>query len=202
MIENMGIISLVLGSSLTAGINLYLTAAILGVAHRLEWLNLPSGLEILAHPLIIGAAIVLYIIEFVADKVPYVDSTWDALHTFIRPAGGFVLGYMALNGVSEPAQMAVGLLMGTVALETHVAKATTRAAINTSPEPVTNVAASVTEDAVVVGIMFLVIQHPVIAFFVSIAIIVIAGIVIKVLFRFVKKIFSRSKPEEEEFDDE
>ena len=91
-----------LGSSWASGINLYLTVACLGIAQRMEWIQLPGNLEILSHPLVIGVAIALAIIEFVADKVPYVDSTWDAVHTFIRPAGGLAIGYMAMTG-ADPA---------------------------------------------------------------------------------------------------
>jgi len=92
---------LLIGSSWTSGINLYLTTAGLGIAHRMHWLNLPGELDVLANPLVIAVAIILYIIQFVADKIPYVDSMWDTVHTFIRPVGGFVLGYLALSGAAE-----------------------------------------------------------------------------------------------------
>jgi len=155
-------IGLLLGSSWASGINLYLTVAALGVAHRLEWIALPGSMEGIAHPLVIAVAVILFLIEFVADKVPYIDSAWDSVHTFIRPVGGFALGYMALNGADPALQTAVALLSGGVAFNSHLTKATARVAINTSPEPVTNSVASVTEDVSVLGAVYLIIKHPVI----------------------------------------
>ena len=184
--SNLGLISLALGSSWSSGINLYLTVAILGMSDRLGYIELPGALDTFSHPLVIGVAILLYLVEFCADKVPYVDSAWDSVHTFIRPMGGMLIGALAFSESGPHIQTAVGLLTGTLALESHTAKATTRAAINTSPEPVTNVSASVAEDATVVGLMYLIIQHPFIAFVVIIALIVLSAFIIRSLFRFVK----------------
>ncbi len=190
---NLGLLSLALGSSWTSGINLYLTVAILGISDRLGYIELPGGLEVFSHPLVIAVAVILYLIEFFADKAPYVDSAWDSVHTFIRPLGGLAIGVLAFSEAAPHIQVAVGLLTGTLALESHMAKATTRAAINTSPEPVTNVSASVVEDASVAGVLYLIIQHPLIAFFVIIALIVMSAFIIRFFFRFVKNIFSRRK---------
>lgn len=180
-----------LGSSWASGINLYLTVACLGIAQRMEVIQLPGNLEILSHPLVIGVAVVLCLIEFVADKVPYVDSTWDAAHTFIRPVGGLAIGYMAMNGMDPAWQTATALVTGTVAFNSHITKATARAAINTSPEPVSNSVASVTEDAAVVGVLYLVSQHPVIAGILVVIFILFSVWFLKTMFRFVKKIFSK-----------
>jgi len=187
---------LLLGGSWASGVNLYLTVAALGIAHRMEWISLPGSLEVLANPLVIAVAVILFLIEFVADKVPYVDSAWDSLHTFIRPVGGAAIGYMALAGYGQEWQVPVALLTGSIALESHLTKATARAAINTSPEPVTNSIASVTEDASVIGVMYLIIKHPVIAVCVVIGLIVFSVWFLIKMFHFVKKIFARKSAKE------
>lgn len=188
-------IGFLLGSSWCSGVNLYLTVVCLGVAQRMDWIQLPGNLEILGNPIVIAVAGILCLIEFVADKVPYVDSTWDAAHTFIRPVGGLTLGYMAMNGVDPAVQMATALVTGTIAFNSHITKATARAAINTSPEPISNSVASVSEDAAVVGVLYLVSQHPVIAGILVVLFIVFSVWFLKVMFRFVKRIFS-GKPKE------
>ncbi|MDD3374372.1 MAG: DUF4126 domain-containing protein [Candidatus Omnitrophica bacterium] len=194
--ESLGAIPVVLGGSWGSGVNLYLTTAGLGIAQRLHLIELPGSMDILAHPLIIVAALLLYGIEFFADKIPYVDSAWDSIHTFIRPAGGAALGYMAAAGAGPALQIPVALLAGGVTLESHLTKATARAAINTSPEPITNSVASVTEDVSVVGILYLIINHPVIASIVVILFIFVSIWFLKKMFRFLKRIFNPSKKEE------
>ncbi|MCB9799191.1 MAG: DUF4126 domain-containing protein [Candidatus Omnitrophica bacterium] len=151
---------IILGSAWASGVNLYLTAAGLGLAHRLGWLVLPGDLQILANPLVITAAIILYVIEFVADKIPYVDSAWDAVHTAIRPVGGALLAYWATSEAAPVIQAVTALAGGTLAFDSHMTKAGARAAINTSPEPVTNSVASLSEDALVVGSLWLMAKHP------------------------------------------
>jgi hypothetical protein len=196
--DTLSVLPLLAGSAWTSGINLYLTMAGLGIAHRMQWLSLPGGLDVLANPLVIVIAIILYVIEFVADKVPYVDSAWDTVHTFIRPVGGFALGYLALSGAGEQWQLPVALLTGGVALDAHLTKATARVAINTSPEPVTNSVASVTEDASVVGIMYLIVKHPVWALVITIILIVVSIWFLKTMFRFLRKIFSKRPREQKD----
>jgi len=194
--EVLSTIPVILGSSWGSGVNLYLTTAGLGIAHRLNLIALPGNMDTLGHPLIIIAALLLYGIEFFADKIPYVDSAWDSVHTFIRPAGGAALGYMAAAGAGPAMQIPVALLAGGVALESHLTKATARVAINTSPEPITNSVASVTEDASVVGILYLVIKHPVMASIVVILFILVSIWFLKKMFRFLKRIFNPPKKEE------
>jgi len=191
--ELLSSISLLLGSSWAAGVNLYLTTAGLGIAHRMHLITLPGDMEILSNVLVIGVALTLYAIEFFADKIPYVDSAWDSIHTFIRPAGGLAIGYLAMSGAEPQVQYAVALLTGAISLESHLTKATARAAINTSPEPITNSVASVIEDISVAGILFLVINHPIIASIVVILLIVISGWFLKKMFRFIKRVFSPHK---------
>jgi len=185
-------IGVLLGSSWASGVNLYMSVAGLGIAHRMNWLELPGDMEALSHPLIIGVAGVLYLVEFVADKIPYVDSIWDSVHTFIRPVASAVLGYAAMGDAGQVVQILVSLLTGSIALDSHLTKATTRLAINASPEPVTNSIASVTEDATVIGTLYLIINHPaVIAVLVTVFIIFSIWFLMK-MFKFMKKVFSFS----------
>ncbi|MFC1514365.1 DUF4126 domain-containing protein [Candidatus Omnitrophota bacterium] len=181
---------LLLGGSWASGVNLYMTIAGLGISQRMGWIALPGNLDTLAHPLVIITAAGLYIVEFVADKIPYVDSTWDSIHTAIRPFGGAALGYMAMAGAGPALQIPVALLTGAVAADSHLTKATARVAINTSPEPFTNSLASVAEDASVATILFLIIQHPVIATIAVILFILFSFWFLKTMFRFLKKVFS------------
>ncbi len=184
-----------MGSSWASGVNLYLTVGSLGFAHRMEWIKLPGNLEILCHPLVIAVAAVMYAIEFFADKVPYVDSAWDTVHTFIRPVGAMMLGFMAMadTGVDPAVQMAVALVTGTIAFNSHLTKATARVAINTSPEPVSNSVASVTEDASVIGIMYLVTKHPVLAGILVVIFIVVSVWFLKKMFHLMKRVLRRDK---------
>lgn len=166
-----------LGFSFAAGINLYATVAILGLAKRYGWVALPEQFAVFDHDLVIGAAIVLYLVEFVADKVPWVDSLWDAVHTVIRPVGGAVIAVTTLGEASPTIEGLVALMGGTVAAGTHLTKAGTRAAANTSPEPFSNWALSLFEDVFVIGLAALALKYPVIA-----ALVVIAGIIMMVAF--------------------
>ena len=128
-------LSLALGASFASGLNLYATCATLGLLHRFEVVQLPAGLEVLAHPVVLGLAIFLYLVEFFADKIPYVDSLWDAAHTFIRPAAAALLAFSAMGDVPEAWRWGASLLAGGIALTSHGTKATTRVAVNASPEP-------------------------------------------------------------------
>lgn len=186
-------VGLLLGGSWASGINVYLTTAILGLAHRFEWIQLPGELSVISHWLIIMVAILLYAVEFFADKIPYVDSAWDSVHTFIRPAGGLALGYLAMADAGPAVQMAVGMLTGTIAMDSHLTKATSRAVINTSPEPVTNSVASVTEDVSVAGVAYLIIKHPIIVSICVVLFIIFSIWFLTKMFKFIKRIFSRKK---------
>jgi len=180
-----------MGGSWASGINLYLTTAGLGIAHRMGWVTLPGNMESLANPLVIGVALLIYAVEFFADKIPYVDSAWDGIHTFIRPAGGMALGYMAMADVGPAIQYPVALLTGSIALDSHLTKATSRAAINTSPEPISNSVASVTEDVSVLGAMYLIINHPVVATVLVVLFILFSIWFLKKMFRFLKKVLGK-----------
>jgi hypothetical protein len=154
-------LSLALGAAWTSGINLYATVAVIGLLQRYELVGrLPGGLEALDNWWVIGVALGLYAVEFVADKVPYVDTVWDAVHTFVRVPAGAALALAATSDL-DPSLRAVALLLGGgLALSTHGTKATVRAAANTSPEPVTNWALSLVEDVLAVGAVVLAVFHP------------------------------------------
>lgn len=162
-----------MGFSFAAGINLYATVAILGLASRYQWVKLPSQFQVFDNDWVIGTAIVLYIVEFVADKVPWFDSVWDAIHTAIRPIGGAVIAVTTLGDASPATETIVGLLGGTLAAGTHFTKAGTRAVANTSPEPFSNWVLSLAEDLFVVGLGFLALKYPVAA-----ALVVVLGTVL------------------------
>jgi hypothetical protein len=187
--EKLTHLALILAASWTSGINLYLTTGSLGLAHRMGWIALPGDLEMLGDPLIIGTALVIYAIEFIADKVPYVDSAWDSVHTLIRPVGGAAIAYLATSEAGPVVQAATSLIGGTIALDSHLTKAGTRVAINASPEPVTNSIASVSEDAVVLGAMWLLINHPIV---IAVLVVLFLGFsiwLIPKLFRLIKRMF-------------
>lgn len=154
MIDTIGLLA---GSGWAAGLNLYLVTFLLGLAGRLDWLDVPS---VLVRTDVMVVAGVLYAIEFVADKVPYLDNIWDAVHTFVRPLGAAALGYV-IAGEGSSIGAAVGaIISGTLALSAHSAKATTRAAVNTSPEPFSNIFLSFAEDGVAAGLVALAIANP------------------------------------------
>jgi hypothetical protein len=152
-----------LGFSFAAGINLYATVAVLGLASRYDWVVLPPQFKAFDSDIVIGAALVMYVIEFFADKIPFVDTIWDAVHTVIRPVGGAVIAVTALGEASPTVEGLIALLGGTIAAGTHFGKAGTRAAVNTSPEPFSNWALSLGEDVFVVGLGLLALQYPVAA---------------------------------------
>jgi len=188
--EVLNSIGTLLGSSWASGVNLYMTVAGLGIAQRMHWINLPGNMNVLANPFIIIIAILLYVVEFVADKIPAVDSIWDTVHTFIRPVGGAVLGYMALANAGPVFQVPVALLTGAVSLDSHLTKATSRVAINSTTIPGTNAVASVAEDASVFGVLYLIVKHPIITAIVVIIFIVLSIWFLIKMFKFLKKVLS------------
>src|SRR5512132_1086324 len=154
-------LSLAMGTAWTSGINLYATVAALGIAGRAEMIKLPADLQVLTHPAVIAVACVMYVIEFFADKVPYVDSGWDVLHTFIRVPAGAILAARSLGDMNPALELVALLGGGAIALAAHGTKATTRLAINASPEPFSNWFASVSEDLTVFGSLWLMFNHPI-----------------------------------------
>lgn len=155
-----------LGLGFVSGIRLYSTVLAIGLGIRFGFLDLPAGLahlDVLASTPVIAVAATVYTVEFVADKIPLIDSMWDAVHTFIRPVGAAIVGATAIGPVNPAISLAVALLCGFVALSGHGAKATTRVAVNHSPEPFTNAGISLAEDGLVLGGIWLAIEHPLVS---------------------------------------
>jgi len=176
-----------MGFSFAAGINLYATVAILGLASRYQWVSLPPQFQVFDNDVVIAAAIVLYIVEFIADKVPWFDTLWDAVHTVIRPVGGAIIAVTTLGDASPAMQGLAALLGGTLAAGTHFTKAGTRAAANTSPQPFSNWILSLGEDVLVVGLGALALKYPIAAAVVVtacfVAIVVFASWIVRALRR-------------------
>jgi hypothetical protein len=166
-----------MGFSFAAGINLYATVAILGLASRFDWVSLPPQFKVFDNDIVIGAAIVMFVIEFVADKIPWVDSIWDGIHTVIRPIGGALIAVATLGHASPTVEGLAALLGGTLAAGSHFGKAGTRAVANASPEPFSNWILSISEDIFVVGLGFLALKYPAAA-----AVVVVAGVVLILVF--------------------
>ncbi len=185
------LVALTLGTSFASGLNAYAVLAAAGLFQRLGWVTLPSSLEVLSHPLVLGLTSVLFLVEFIADKVPYLDSMWDAVHTFIRPAAAAVLAVGALGAMDPVWQVMAAIVSGSVALTAHGAKASTRAAANASPEPFSNVALSVGEDASAVGLTWLAVSYPLVAAAIVLVLTVLAIWVMVRLYRFVRDRFRR-----------
>lgn len=180
----------------SSGISVYLTILILGILGHMGIVDLPGNLEIFSNPFLIAFALFLYLIEFFADKIPFVDSLWDGAHTLIRPVGGLIIGYFAGTELGPIVQGAMALFSGAVALDTHAVKASARAAINTSPEPFSNIAASLAEDSAVIFLFWLVIKHPFIAAFCVICFITGSFFFLRMMWRFVRKLFGGKQKKE------
>ena len=154
------IIALTMGAAWAAGINLYAAIATLGILSVTGNMTLPPDLQVLANPLVIGAACLMFAVEFIADKMPGVDTGWDTIHTFIRIPAGALLAAGAVGEVNPAVSLAAALLGGTLAAGTHGMKAGSRMLINTSPEPFTNWTASIVEDLMVIGGIWAAVTHP------------------------------------------
>lgn len=182
-------LSLAMGTAWTSGLNLYATVAALGIAGSNGWIHLPPGLEVLTNPLVIGVACLMYVVEFFVDKVPYVDSGWDVIQTFLRIPAGAILASRAVGDVSPALELAAALAGGTVAFAAHSTKATARLAINTSPEPFTNWTASVTEDLAVFAGLWAVFHYPLLMLLFVIGFSALAAWIIPKLVRLAKRGF-------------
>lgn len=158
--EIIQIIALTMGAAWAAGINLYATLATLGILSVTGNITLPPDLQVLANPLVIGAACLMFAVEFIADKMPGVDSGWDTIHTFIRIPAGALLAAGAVGEVTPAVSIAAALLGGTLAAGTHGLKAGSRLLINSSPEPLTNWSASMVEDIAVIGGIWTAVNYP------------------------------------------
>ncbi len=165
-------LAMAMGSSWLSGVNLYATVATLGLLGRFAHVPLPGSLGGLTSWWVIGIAVALFCVEFVADKIPAVDTAWDAIHTFIRIPAGAVLAAASFTTFDSSIQTIALLIGGGLALTSHSTKATTRAAINTSPEPLSNIAVSTAEDVLTIGGVSLAVYYPI-----AIIIVVICGVI-------------------------
>jgi Domain of unknown function (DUF4126) len=181
----------VLGTSFSSGLNLYATIVTLGLLQRFQVIHLPPTLQTLAHPWVLGIAATLYLIEFFADKIPYVDTIWDVIHSFIRPPAAALLAYASTGAVAAEWRWGAALLAGGVALTSHSAKASTRAAINTSPEPFTNWTLSFGEDLLAVWLTWMATAHPLAAVIVVGALLIVSALLIYYLFCFARSAFHK-----------
>jgi Domain of unknown function (DUF4126) len=181
-----------------SGLRLYAAVFITGAVGYLGWVPLPAGLQLLQNPVVLGASFLMFSMEFVADKIPGVDTLWDALHTFIRIPAGAALAYGALNGAfgvdGHTWALLAALLGGTLAATSHAAKATTRAAANTSPEPFSNIALSLAGDAAVPALLWLAWEHPLVFWPVLAVAVISAVVLIVVLFKFLRALLRRFAP--------
>ena len=184
-------ISLVLGAGFSSGLNLYATVATLGLLERFGVVHLPASLEALAHPWVLGIAIALYLIEFFADKIPYLDTVWDFIHTFIRPPAAALLAYAATGSAGAEWRWGAALLAGGAALTSHGTKASARAAVNASPEPLSNWALSFGEDVLAVWLTWLATAHPVATTVVVVVLLGLCGFLLYRLFRFARRALGR-----------
>lgn len=184
-------LSLALGSAWGSGINLYASILVLGLMQASGAIDLPPGLEILSSPLVIGVALVMYFAEFFADKVPGLDSLWDAIHTFVRIPAGAVLASQALGPVDPAVMLAAGLAGGSLAGISHAAKSATRLVVNTSPEPVSNWTVSIAEDIAVIAGVWAAIQHPYLFLSIFALFLVAVAVFLPKLWRGIRGLFRR-----------
>jgi len=184
LVETLG---LALGAGFSSGLNLYATVATLGLLQRYGVLQLPPALQVLSHPWVLGIAIALYLVEFLADKIPYFDTIWDVVHTFIRPPAAALLAYAAAGAAPSEWRWGAALLAGGVALTSHGTKASARAAVNTSPEPFSNWILSFGEDVLAVWLTWMATAHPLATTMIVVALIAASAVLLYYLFRFARR---------------
>ena len=184
-------LGLALGAGFSSGLNLYATVATLGLLERFGVIHLPGSLHVLSHPAILILAVALYIVEFFADKIPYLDTAWDAIHTFIRPPAAAILAFAAAGAAPAEWRWGAALLAGGVALTSHGAKASARAAVNTVPEPFSNWVLSFGEDILAVWLTWMATVHPVATTVIVIALLALSAYVLFRLFRFARRALQR-----------
>jgi len=183
--------ALAAGLGWASGLRLYALVFVLGALARFAGVQLPGGLGVLAHPLVLGLSGLLLVVEFFADKLPWLDSAWDAVHTFVRIPAGAALAAAVMGDQGGALQVAMGLMGGTLAAGTHLAKAGARAAINTSPEPVSNLATSLGEDMLFAGGMWALVHQPLLFLGGLTVFFILALLLIWALWKFIKRVFRR-----------
>jgi hypothetical protein len=190
-----GLIGLLASSGWASGVNLYLVAALVGGAGRLDWIDAPAAL-MRTDVLIVATG--LFVVEFFADKIPFLDSAWDVAHTAIRPIGAAVIGVLLTGDAAGFDQAVGGVTAGGMATASHLVKATTRAAINTSPEPFSNVGASLFEDALVLGVVWLMFTNPLVALGIVIALLIIGAVMAFTVLRLARRGVARMRQRREQ----
>jgi hypothetical protein len=183
-IETLG---LALGAGFSSGLNIYATVATLGLLQRFGIIHLPQSLQVLAHPWVLAIAAGLYAVEFLADKIPYVDTIWDTVHTFIRPPAAALLTFAAAGAAPPEWRWGAALLAGGVALTSHSTKASARAAVNASPEPFSNWILSFGEDVLAVWLAWMANAHPLATTIIVICLVAISAFLLYHLFRFARR---------------
>lgn len=184
-------LSLALGAGFSSGLNLYATVATLGLLQHFGIVHLPPSLQVLGHPWVIGIAAALYLIEFLADKIPYLDTLWDFIHTFIRPPAAALLAYAAAGGAAPEWRWGAALLGGGAALTSHGTKASARAAVNASPEPFSNWALSFGEDVLAIWLAWMAATHPVATTMIACVLLALCAFLLYHLFRFARRAIQR-----------
>lgn len=185
-----GAVALMLGASWASGINLYAAILALGLMGQTGAIDLPPNLDIVANPAVIFAAGIMYLVEFFADKVPGVDTGWDAIHTFVRIPGGAMLAAAAVGETDPAIQVAAFLLGGGVSAVSHATKAGSRIVVNTSPEPFSNIGLSLSEDVAVFAGMWAALNHPILFIGFIILFLIFAAWLLPKIWRGVKRVFA------------
>ena len=187
------LLALLIAVSFAAGLNVYATVATLGLLGHTGWVSLPASLHLLTSWWVITASLALFAVEFVADKIPAFDLLWNALHTFIRVPVAALLAYQATSGLSPMEQVAAAALGGAIALAAHGGKTAARAAVTPSPEPFSNIGLSTAEDVGAVGLTSLATMHPYLAGGIALALVVVVLIVIRMVWKSVRRLFRRGE---------
>lgn len=185
------LVALAVGIGWASGLRLYALIFVLGALGKFAGVTLPGGLVVLTEPVVVGISGFLLFIEFFADKIPWLDSVWDGIHTFIRIPAGAALAAAVMGGEGQAWQVAMALIGGTIAAGTHFAKTTTRAAINTTPEPFTNIVTSVAEEGIFIGGMWLLLNQPLIFLILLILFMILAVVLIIIMWKFLRIIFTK-----------
>jgi len=193
-LSTIALLGLLAGSSLASGLRLYATIAVLGFLGRNGTLALPGELAVLTHTGVIVTAALLYLVEFFADKIPYLDSIWDAVHTFVRVPASALLAWTATAHAPDSLRVVAALLCGGVTLSAHGLKSSARVAINTSPEPASNWAASIAEDGTVAVLLWLAVAHPLAALAAAAAVVLLAALVFSWIRRLLRRLAGAERP--------
>jgi hypothetical protein len=184
-------LGLAAGAAVASGVRVYATVAALGLLARLGVIHLPSGLEVLGHPAVIALASLLYVAEFIADKVPAFDSVWDAVHTFVRVPAAAVLAFAMLGEVAEPWRTGAALVCGSLALSAHGLKSGARLAVNASPEPFSNWALSFGEEFAVAALLWAAVAHPLLALGIAAAVLLAGVLAVRWIIRVLRRLARR-----------